>query len=385
MLKHIPMKKYLIWSFLFCSFQGLMAQSGEVTNAILALKDGILADAKTSIDKASVHEKTSIEPKTWLYKGKVYEAIALDPALGKQYPEAAKVAFESYQKAKELDATSAKPGKFKKDIEEAWSSNTFAVAVQNGGIVAFQNNKLGDAYDYFTMYQSVRPADTLGYVYAAQMALSQNEYKKAKESYEREIEKTGNISPDIVSNLNYIYKSIDSERDYNKALAIIQKGRAKYPNNTNFALQEIDLLEKTGRLPEAIANLEGTVKAGNPTIQNHLMLGSLYEKNNQLDKAKESYNAALAMNPNSFEANFNMGALIYNPAVEILKKTRDMSIAEYNKKGKNMDSQAKEVFKLALPYFEKAYSAKPEDADAKKTLKEIYYNLGMNEKAKSIQ
>jgi tetratricopeptide (TPR) repeat protein len=379
------MKKYFVFLF-FCVFSmTIFGQSGEVTNAILSLNDGLLTDAKTSIDKAAENEKTINEPKTWYYRGKVYEAIAQDPTLGKQYPDAIKTAFDSYEKAKQLDLTAAKPGKFKKDIDAAWAAPSFAISIQNAGITAYQNKDYDGAYNYFTIYQAVKSQDTLGYVYAAQMALAENDYKKAKETYVRGIEKTGYVTPEILSNLIYIYKNVESEKDYAKALEIAQMGKSKYPGNLSFAAHEIDLLDKTGKLDEAIAKQEEAVLKNPSKSENYLMLGSLYEKKKETGKAKEAYGKALSLNPNSFEANYNMGAMLYNPAVEIIKEVRGMGVNDYNKKGKQMEAQAKEILKESLPYFEKAYQLKPDDSGVKKTLKEIYNSIGQPEKAAGIK
>ena len=378
------MKSSTAFFFLSIFALSVQGQPGEVTNAILSQKDGMLEEAKKSIDKASENEKTINEPKTWYYKGKIYESIALDPTLGKQYPNAIKIAFESFEKAKQLDSVAAKPGKFKKDIEQAWVDPSFAIAIQNAGITAYQSKDYDGAYNYFTMYQAVKSQDTLGYVYAAQMALAENDYKKAKETYARGIEKTGYTTPEILSNLIYIYKNVESEKDYTKALEVAQMGKTKYPGNLSFSVQEIDLLEKTGKLSEAITKQEAVVAKNPSKAESLLMLGSLYEKNKELEKAKDAYSKALAANPTSFEANYNMGALEFNPAVEIMKQVRAMTVSDYNKKGKQMEGQAKEMLKKALPYFEKAYQAKPDDS-VKKTLKEIYNNLGMTDKAASLK
>lgn len=368
------MKKVLLSGIFFVVHFASYSQTGEVTNAILALKDGAIADAQISIDKASVHEKTSKEAKTWLNKGKVYEAVAVEPTLAKQNPEAAKIAFDAYKKAKELDAVAEKPGKFKKDIEEALAAPNIAIALQNSGITAYQNKNLALSYDYFTMFQEIRPKDTLGYVYAAQMALAQDKYANAKTAYINGIEKTGYISQEIITNLVYIFKAVESEKNYEKALEYVRIGRAKFPTNQNFISQEADLLEKTNKLPEAIAGFENIIKT-NPTTETYLVLGSLYEKNKQLDKAKEMYTNALAKNPESFEANYNMGAILFNPAVEIIKEVRNMGVVDYNKKGKQMETQAKEILSQSLPYFEKASKIKPDDEGIKRTLKEINSNI----------
>lgn len=379
------MKRVSIFSIFAFFSLSVLGQSGEVTNAILAQKDGALEDAKTSIDKASAHEKTIGEPKTWYYKGKIYESIANDPTLGKQHTDAAKIAFDSYTKARELDATAAKPGKYKKDLDEAFASQSFAIALQNAGIIAYQAKNYGVAHDYFVKYQVARPQDTLGYVYAAQMAMAKDDFKNAKESYSKCLEKTGYSTREIYTNLLYIYKSVESERDYNKALEIAQKARTKFPTDQNFLIQEVDLLEKTGKLQDAITSLEGIVQKGEAKLETYLLLGSSYEKAKNFEKAKQAYGKALELNPNSFEANFNMGAILYNPAAEISKTVRAMGGDEYNKKGKQMEANAKEILKQSQPYFEKAYAIKPEDASVKQILKDVYNGTNQKEKAATIK
>jgi len=379
------MKKLFLsvaFSFATCI---LFAQSGELTNAILAYRDGMLADAQTSIDKASLHEKTKNEAKTWLYKGKIYEAIALDAELVKQNPDAAKNAFDAYHLAQKLDETAEKSGKFKQEIDEALVSTNFAIALQNSGIRAFQGKQYNVAYDYFTMFQEVRPLDTLGYIYAAQMAMAKNDYPKAKVAYAKCIEKTGYTSPEILTNLLYIYQTVESEKDISKALEIARIGKEKYPNSQYYISQEIELLEKSGQIQDAIAQQEALVQKVNKTSDNYLTLGMLYEKNKEMTKAKDAYSVAVNLGPESFEANFNFGAMVYNSVVEIYKQINQMNALDYNRIGKQMESESKEVLKKALTYFEKANQLKPQDVDTKKTLKDIYIKLGLAEKANNIK
>ena len=42
------------------------------------------------------------------------------------------------------------------------------------------------------------------------------------------------------------------------------------------------------------------------------------------------------------------------------------------------------AFNSALPYFEKAYELEPDNADFKRTLRSLYYRLGMNDKYEEL-
>ena len=51
------------------------AQNDAVTNAFFFNKDGELDKAKEEIDRAAAHEKTKDKPKTWYFRGLIYENI----------------------------------------------------------------------------------------------------------------------------------------------------------------------------------------------------------------------------------------------------------------------------------------------------------------------
>jgi tetratricopeptide (TPR) repeat protein len=73
-----------------------------------------------------------------------------------------------------------------------------------------------------------------------------------------------------------------------------------------------------------------------------------------------------------FDTQFNLGVCYYNKAVELFQKTQDiMDVAKYNK----ALEEANTVFINAVPYFEKANSIKPDDVDALRNLKELYFRL----------
>ena len=107
-------------------------------------------------------------------------------------------------------------------------------------------------------------------------------------------------------------------------------------------------------------------------------LGVISSNENNFEEAERYYIRALEINPNFYEANLNLA---------ILKlKFEDVIISEMNNLGTSvndnnrfveLNSQRKKIFKEALPYLEKAFEAKPDNLDVKKTLLNIYNNLEM--------
>jgi hypothetical protein len=91
-------------------------------------------------------------------------------------------------------------------------------------------------------------------------------------------------------------------------------------------------------------------------------LASLKQKyNEQKNLAKEYYGKALAVEPNNYDANFNMGVFYYNEAAELNKELANMDVKEYQSaKGKEVEGKVCGRFKMAEPYFLKAKSVKDE-------------------------
>ena len=64
------------------------AQRSKRTSAFMYMEKGQLDKAKEKIDLAVKHEKTKMDPKTWLYYGRIYYSSPL-PAFTKLAPNAA--------------------------------------------------------------------------------------------------------------------------------------------------------------------------------------------------------------------------------------------------------------------------------------------------------
>ncbi|WP_420147021.1 tetratricopeptide repeat protein [Spirosoma sp.] len=75
---------------------------------------------------------------------------------------------------------------------------------------------------------------------------------------------------------------------------------------------------------------------------------------------KQYLEKALAVDPNNYDANYNMGVFVFNEAVEMKRSVDKMDMNEYAKSGKEADGKVCGKFKQALPYFTKAKAVKEE-------------------------
>lgn len=88
-------------------------------------------------------------------------------------------------------------------------------------------------------------------------------------------------------------------------------------------------------------------------------------------KASENYQKVLAIEPDNFDALYNLAVLNYNDAVEIKKVVDYMDIATYRREGKAIEDKACAQFAVAKPYFERASKVKPDDEAVKENLTNV--------------
>ena len=104
------MRKILFLMVCALGFTFLQAQNSKVTSAKMNM-DSYLRDqnsddllkAKELIDEAVVNDETSGKAKSWYYKGRIYQLLAVDSNLSKTDPAFLIQALDAYQKVSDLN------------------------------------------------------------------------------------------------------------------------------------------------------------------------------------------------------------------------------------------------------------------------------------------
>ena len=97
-----------------------------------------------------------------------------------------------------------------------------------------------------------------------------------------------------------------------------------------------------------------------------------------LKLAKEAYNKVLESDPNNIAANYNMGILYYNQAVNLINQSDyDLDIVALN----DIQDNSINLFKESLPFMEKAYELDPKRRETLLGLSGIYFSLNEFEKS----
>src|SRR5690606_25765421 len=97
----------------------------------------------------------------------------------------------------------------------------------------------------------------------------------------------------------------------------------------------------------------------------------------------KSYEKAIEVNPEYFDAYYNLGALYYNNGVkqqEVANKIPASENARYEEEVKKADVW----FEKALPLMEKCRELKNDDPYSLESLRNLYYRLKMMEKYEEV-
>lgn len=157
-----------------------------------------------------------------------------------------------------------------------------------------------------------------------------------------------------------------------EALAIIEKGLAKYPNNAKLKEFQGNAFLASGNTDKSVANLKEQLAKNPNNATNWYNLGVLQAKNPEnVNDAIASFKKALEIDPKMSNAYQN---LVYTTIGD-----DDKAVKEINALRKTNTDKATELidarrarFNQALPYAENWYKVQPENIDAVSTLKEIY-------------
>jgi len=149
-------------------------------------------------------------------------------------------------------------------------------------------------------------------------------------------------------------------------------GLIKKSPKADLKRQLADVQTKLKEQKAEVARLDAEVKAAaasaSTATNSQQQMADLKQKMDQDSKmAIEYYNKALAVDPNNYDANYNLGVYYFNQAVEMKRDVDRMDMAEYSKRGKEVDGQVCGKFKQAFPYFSKAKAVR-EEADLMENL-----------------
>lgn len=168
-----------------------------------------------------------------------------------------------------------------------------------------------------------------------------------------------------------------------KALEIISKGRTEFPSSYSLLIDEANIYYKAGDNAKFKERLEEAIRLNptEPTLYYNVGVMNMDQKN--IDEAIKNFEKAIELKPDYADAYNNIGAAIIEKAAPIIDQM-NKSLADFKKYDK-LQAQQFEIYKQALPYYEKANALNPKSINIVQTLMGLYENLEMTDKLEKMK
>jgi tetratricopeptide (TPR) repeat protein len=374
---------------------------------------GKLDEAIDMIEVAVKDNTVAGKAKAWQTRGEIFLAvsdqdmgkIAVDPEAKPKHPDAPVKAAESFMKALEL-------------AEKKYETKDALKGLKDVGnkLNVVGNSQIGSE-DYagaFTSFNTVLKVDELlrkngespitpdaelanQKFVVAYCAQASGNTAKAKELYKTLVDE------DIDEALVYsqYFNLLMAEGKSDDALVVLEKGRKKYPQNTEILFAEINYYIQQQRFDVLETKLKEAIERepNNPSV--YSALGNVYmnlhnqefEKDLNSEQAKkyfqnalDYFNQAIKIDPKQFDAIYSIGSLYFNKAVGLQKAANNLGMSkEDQEKYKKYTEEIHKLMETSLPYFQKTESMDPNDTNTLIALSEIYARLEDFEKVKEFK
>jgi len=385
-------------------YEKYSVEKGNKITLVQGIKD--LADAKTSIDKASVNEKTASLPLTFALKGAIYSSLVSRDTIPASKAANFTIAEEAVKKAKSLDSAKQENKSMIHDADLNLASYQFDL-----GRAEFQNKKFEDAYKSFDYYHQMAPDDTLALYVTGISAANAGDsnpkyYGYAISSYTKLLTTNYSNKPAIYYDLTSIYLAT---KDTVNALKTATAGVAAYPGDNNLRKREIEIGLQSGKQDILVDKIQSAITADPKNKTLYYYLGLTYsqiaesygtqqkktkvaadkdaleiKKTDNYHLAAEQYKKAVDLDPSYFEANLNLGYVILNPAIDEYNAANQLPTSK-QKEYTAAVAKSKADFDAAKPYLQKAVDLNPKSYDALNNLKTYYLGTQNVTKANEIQ
>jgi len=345
-------------------------QKKNVTDAILLMRKynpmgeiaankKTVAEAKNFIDLAAANAETAEDFKMHLYRAQIYYCLNETAML-----EAASTGAAPDQAATDANKAVA-VASFKKVIEDP--KKTFTADAQN-----FINSRTNFMFD-----QGIAAYNAKKYEAAAQAFIAAHEIK----TYIGEDFKDAEVNTSLAA--NYAVEDYLAAKKYDEALAFATKISDAMPQNIDILISIVNINLQKGDVAATEKYINKALALDPKNKQLYYVLGTSYMDKKENDKATEALKKALEIDPAYNEALYQLGAHLYNLAVE--KRNATVELDYKDPRAVKLEAEAMELFKQALEPLEKYAGQNPDDKAILDILYKTNMKLGNIEKAKEYK
>ncbi len=378
------MKKLVLSLAMVATVTFAFGQKKVVKEAEKGFKSGNLQAALASIDAAATNPETSGDPATFLVKAQIETKIfGRDSSNTMETVKVGNQALATFNKTFEMAGNSktSAVGKLVYADELAgipdnlrpYSLITLKNVAFDKALNRYNEDDMEMSYEFFNLAGEIDKTDSTIHYNAGYLANDLGRFEDAKRHFGYLFE----LPTYNKTNAYYFMVQILSTEEKNPeaAFALVTKALAEYPNDKVLAEYEIQLLLQLNKMDEAMTQINSALAKdpNNPGLL--LRSGYLKEQGGDIEGALVDYKKSVEVDPKFFEGNYYTGALMLEKSRGILAELNSLSDAEWEKRSKEMGTQADELYKMAVPYFTKALEIKADNTDIMIILFQIYTRL----------
>ena len=387
----MKMKKFVMTAAFAAFALAASAQSLNVSSAFQDMRKNYLNKAKAEIDAACLHEDTKDDAKTWCYKALIYSRIGGDaqskkPKYPNLAPDWAEQAYTAARECKRLDSKS----EFAQQVNEVFSF--VGQEYYNQAEAAYKAKDYAKAIEIadksmtaFTESGKSNFATNAMYIAGLSSVATQDTANVLKYFNQMTNKRT---------NINYVYTSLFNIYKAKGDNANAMKVATRYTKNCKndykafLLLAEGYLLDNNMEKSKEQLNIVGEMTKDSVDLYPLVLVLSaqVLENSGDYDGAIAKYNESLTLKPNQFEANFGLGGMYYNRAIDKTLAASKLDVFDEENQAliEKLESEAKELYRQSITNLEKSvtFIDNMTDENAKAAMRVNLFNaLGALEKA----
>jgi hypothetical protein len=222
------------------------AQKGNLNSAQKFLQDGQILKAKTAIDEVMQNAELQVLAKSWKLKGEIYQAIYEDKITNGQYPNALKIAKDSYINAYQLEINPKEKADLKLSLDGIFNY------LYNEGAERFNAKEYEDAYTFFKDGENISQ-----FMFNNKLSVNTNDdlvFAIAITSFNLKDKEAESISKmEQLVNMSYknqfIYETLvdkyETSKQTDRMLPILEKGLKLFPDSKKLQTSKLNYYYNT--------------------------------------------------------------------------------------------------------------------------------------------
>lgn len=347
-----------------------------------------LQGAKAAILPALEDSTTNRLANTWFLAGDILTNIYFKTTNrdnGEMLSSTAFTAFNAFLKADSLDQLPDKKGRIKPKLRAKVLENVkkYKTTFIESGMFFVKKKNNQKALEYLEFHLTLQDIpllknagfdkDTLRNTIMYYCGVLSDGLKDTVKSI-KYFEEVKDLKVKDMDN-SFIYKKLaviySEAKDTANLVRILQTGAQKFPSESDYALNLVNIYVEKKAMGEALRWIDTAIKIDEKNAVLWNIKAIIIEKDS-VDQAIQCYKKAIELDPEFADPLGSIGRIYYNNALD--EKNRVNAIKD-NKKYRAELPKLKEKFKVALPYYEKAYELNSNKRDYMIALRGIYYHL----------